>query len=70
MEEKKFEQLLAELQEVVAKLESGKLSLEESVEAYQKGMTLSLECKKKLEEAKSVIVNKVTPTGEEKFENN
>mgnify|MGYP003323533122 CR=1 FL=1 len=41
MENKTFEQLLKELQEIVNNLESGNLSLEESVEAYQKGMTIS-----------------------------
>lgn len=59
MEEKKFEELLQELQEIVTNLESGKLSLEESVELYQKGMALSLECKKRLEQAKEVVVKKV-----------
>ena len=59
MENKTFEELLKELQEVVNNLESGKLSLEDSVLAYQKGMDLSLECKKRLEEAKSVVVTKV-----------
>ena len=59
MEEKKFEELLQELQEIVTRLESGKLSLEESVELYQKGMALSLECKKRLEQAKEVVVKKV-----------
>lgn len=59
MENKKFEELLKELQEVVNSLESGKLSLEESVEYYKKGMELSLECQKRLEDAKKVIVKKV-----------
>ena len=59
MEEKKFEELLQELQEIVTNLERGKLSLEESVELYQKGMALSLECKKRLEQAKEVVVKKV-----------
>ena len=60
MEEKTFEQLLKELQEVVEALESGKLSLEESVELYQKGMSLSVECKKRLDAAKEAVVKKVT----------
>jgi len=58
MENLSFEQLLNELQDIVNKLESGKLSLEESVTTYQKGMELSLECKKRLEEAKQVVVTK------------
>ena len=60
MENRKFEDLLKELQEVVETLESGKLSLEESVELYQKGMKLSLECKKRLDAAKEAVVKKVT----------
>lgn len=65
MEEKTFEELLNELQEVVTQLESGKLSLEESVATYQKGMSLSLECKKRLEEAKQVVVTKMNNQKEE-----
>ena len=60
MENKTFEQLLKELQEIVNNLESGNLSLEQSVEAYQKGMEISLECKKRLDQAKDVVVNKFT----------
>lgn len=64
MENMTFEQLLNELNKVVESLESGKLSLEESVEVYQKGMALSIECKKRLDAAKEVIVKKVTTEGE------
>lgn len=64
MENMTFEQLLTELNKVVELLESGKLSLEESVEVYQKGMALSIECKKRLDAAKEVIVKKVSNEGE------
>lgn len=64
MENKTFEQLLTELQEVVTALESGKLSLEESVEVYQQGMKLSIECKKRLDQAKEVVVKKITNENE------
>lgn len=67
MENKTFEQLLKELQEIVTNLESGNLSLEESVEAYQKGMSISLECKKRLDQAKEVVVKKVTDKEEVDF---
>lgn len=67
VENKTFEQLLSELQKIVESLESGKLSLEESVTKYQEGMTLSLECKKRLEQAKEVVVKKVTESGEVDF---
>lgn len=67
MENKKFEELLKELEEVVANLESGKLSLEDSVNYYKRGMELSLECQKRLEEAKQVIVKKVEQGKETDF---
>lgn len=67
MENKTFEQLIKELQEIVNNLESGNLSLEDSVEAYQKGMTISLECKKRLDQAKEVVVKKATEKGEVDF---
>lgn len=55
----KFEDLLKELNEIVQALESGELSLEESIEKYKKGMELSALCKKKLLEAKEVVVKKM-----------
>lgn len=67
MENKTFEQLIVELQTVVNDLESGKLSLEDSVKAYQKGMELSLECKKRLEQAKEIVVTKMKDGKEESF---
>ena len=63
MENKTFEELLKELQDIVSSLESGKLSLEESVEKYQSGMAISLECKKRLDQAKEVVVKKVITRG-------
>lgn len=55
----KFEDLLKELNDIISELESGKLSLEESIQKYQRGLQLSEYCKKKLEEAKEIIVSKV-----------
>lgn len=54
----KFEELLKELENIVSELESGNLTLDESVKKYQKGIELSNECKKMLEEAKTLIINK------------
>lgn len=54
----KFEVLLKELESIIEELESGNLSLEESIKKYQKGIELSNECKKMLEEAKTLIINK------------
>ena len=55
MENKTFEELLKELQDIVSSLESGKLSLEESVKKYQSGMAISLECKKRLMKQKKLL---------------
>ena len=55
----KFEDLLKELNEIVAELEKGELSLEESIEKYKRGIELSSKCKKQLEDAKEIIVKKV-----------
>lgn len=54
----KFEELLKELEEIVKELESGELSLDDSIKKYQKGIELSAECKKMLEDAKSIIITK------------
>ena len=67
IDEGQVEELLNKLQQTVESLESGKLSLEESVKKYQEGINLSLECKKRLDEAKQVIVKKVDENGESNF---
>lgn len=54
----KFEEILKELENTIEELESGNLCLEESIKKYQKGIELSNECKKMLEEAKTLIINK------------
>jgi exodeoxyribonuclease VII small subunit len=58
---KNFEQTLARLEEIVKKMESGNISLDESIEIYQEGITLSKQCSTMLEEAEGkvmAIVNK------------
>jgi len=55
----KFEQLLEELNNIVKELESGNLTLEDSIEKYKRGMELSNLCMKKLHEAKEVVVTKI-----------
>ena len=51
----KFEESINQLDDIVSKLESGKLSLDESVELYSKGMKLCVECADKLNEVKGNI---------------
>jgi len=55
----KFEDLLKELNSIVKELESGELSLEDSIEKYQRGMELSKLSKEKLQSAKEVIISKM-----------
>ncbi len=51
MKEKKFEDAMARLEEIVTQLESGDLSLEESLNIFEEGMKLAKFCSAKLEEA-------------------
>ena len=50
-----FEQAYAELQAVIQKLESGELSLEESVTLYERGRLLSMRCQMLLDNAEMRI---------------
>jgi exodeoxyribonuclease VII small subunit len=47
-----FENALDELEKLVAKLEQGDLSLEDSLQNFERGIALSLECQKALQTAK------------------
>jgi exodeoxyribonuclease VII small subunit len=51
MAEKKFEDALARLEEIVKELESGDLPLEQSLKMFEEGIKLSRVCNKRLEEA-------------------
>jgi exodeoxyribonuclease VII small subunit len=53
--EKSFETSLAELEQIVGKLESGDLPLEESLELFEKGIKLSRECRERLTTAERRI---------------
>jgi exodeoxyribonuclease VII small subunit len=50
-----FEQALKELEDIVRKLESGELSLDESISLYERGQTLKAECEARLANAKARI---------------
>lgn len=51
-----FEQALARLEEIVAKLEQGNIALEESLAIYQEGMRLSNTCSQMLQEAEGKVM--------------
>ena len=50
-----FEAALAELEQVVADMESGKLPLEESLAAYQRGSELLKQCRSRLDDAQQQV---------------
>ncbi len=54
-QDKKFEAALEELEQVVEQLESGDLSLEDSLAAFEKGVGLVKYCNQKLNEVEKKI---------------
>lgn len=50
-----FESSLAELEKLVESMEKGELTLEESLQAYEKGIGLTNRCRSVLEDAKKRI---------------
>ncbi len=53
--EKKFEEALKELEKVVERLESGELSLEDALAAFEEGIRLVKYCNQKLTEVERKI---------------
>ena len=47
-----FEQALAELEQIVARLESGQAPLEDSIRMYERGAALKTHCETRLEAAR------------------
>ncbi len=54
-ENKTFEESLNELEKIASNLENGDLGLDEAINEFEKGITLSKECSKKLDEAEKRI---------------
>ena len=50
-----FEEALKELEEIVNSLERGDVSLEDAIEAYERGSILKNQCEKRLKEAKMKV---------------
>lgn len=50
-----FETSLTELEAVVRDLESGELPLERAIQLFERGMTLSQQCRQQLEEAETRV---------------
>ena len=54
--ENSFEKSLLELENIVKKLESEEISLDESITLFEKGVSLSNKCRKFLENAENKII--------------
>ena len=50
-----YEQIFVELENIVEKMDSGDISLEKSLELFEKGMGLIKDGKKKLDQAESRV---------------
>ncbi|MEK7286386.1 MAG: exodeoxyribonuclease VII small subunit [Nitrospirota bacterium] len=59
--ELKFEVALSKLEEIVQKLESGDLSLEDSLKVFEEGVTLSRNCAKILHDAEKRVTRLTAP---------
>ena len=51
----KFETALKKLEEVVKRLESGELSLDDSLKAFEEGVKMAAFCTRKLDEAEKKV---------------
>ena len=51
MAKEKFEEALEKLEEIVRRMETGDMTLEESLKAFEEGIKLSRLCARKLDEA-------------------
>ncbi len=52
---KSFEEMMKDLEQIANELESGNLSLDDSVSKFEQGMEISKECSKILEDAEKKI---------------
>ena len=64
-----FEAALAELERIVAELESGQTDLEQSISAYERGAQLKAHCEARLKEAQlrveKIVIGSAGPAGVE-----
>lgn len=62
--ENNFENQMEKLEQIIAQLEKGDLSLDESVTKFEEGIKISKECNKILEDAEKKITILVNEDGE------
>lgn len=59
-----FEESLEQLEAIVEKMERGELSLEQSLEAFEKGVKLTRNCQDTLKKAEQRVTELLKETGE------
>ena len=59
-EKKTFEQSISELEEIVSQLEGGNVTLDESLELFEKGIKLSKSCQQMLDAAEKKVSTLMT----------
>ena len=64
MEETTFEAAFAELERVVQQLESGELTLEETISLYERGQSLARCCQRQLDQAELRVAHLGDPLQE------
>jgi exodeoxyribonuclease VII small subunit len=64
MAEKKFEDSMKRLEEIVQGLETGDLTLEDALKVFEEGMALVKSCSKKLEEVEKRVTLLVKESGD------
>lgn len=62
---KTFEENLQDLESIVTKLENGDVALEDAISEFQKGMVLSKELQKTLDQAEKTLVKVMQDDGVE-----
>jgi exodeoxyribonuclease VII small subunit len=63
-----FEDTLAELEQLVNRLERGDISLEESLQAFERGVNLTRSCQKALQEAEQKVQILIDKNGSQALE--
>ncbi|WP_407372238.1 exodeoxyribonuclease VII small subunit [Carnobacterium sp.] len=63
----KFEEAMQQLEEIVTNLERGDVPLEEALDQFQKGVSLSKFCKETLQNAEQTLTKIVDENGKEKL---
>ncbi|MDG2251134.1 MAG: exodeoxyribonuclease VII small subunit [Gammaproteobacteria bacterium] len=61
-----FEKALEKLEELVSSMEEGDLTLEDSLQAFEKGIKLTRECQAALKEAEQKVQVLISENGETK----